>query len=261
MGYQLDHKDREERERIRVLEAAGDPVTLERLRAIDVRPGWNCLEVGAGAGSIARWLCGRVGPGGNVVATDLETKFLEQIDEPNLEVRRHDLRTDPLEDSTFDLVHARALLEHLPERDELINKLVLALKPGGWLLVESGDYLSFVSVEGDPENLLESTYPKFFDVLVSAGFDPHYGRRLGTVFRANGLEKVKFEGRLWEWGGERPITAIWLLMFQRFRDKSIENGLVSSSQADEFLELVENSSFSALTPIVVSAWGRRPIQQ
>jgi len=61
-----------------------------------VGPGWHCLEVGGGGGSIASWLANRVLPDGRAVATDLDTRFLETLSIPNLEVRRHDIVTDPL---------------------------------------------------------------------------------------------------------------------------------------------------------------------
>jgi pimeloyl-ACP methyl ester carboxylesterase len=57
--------------------------------------GPHALEVGAGGGSIAEWLCSVVGPDGPVIATDLETKFLSAIESPNLEVREHNVVTDP----------------------------------------------------------------------------------------------------------------------------------------------------------------------
>jgi hypothetical protein len=41
-----------------------------------VGPGWRCLEVGSGGGSIAAWLCDRVGPDGSVLATDLDIEEL-----------------------------------------------------------------------------------------------------------------------------------------------------------------------------------------
>ena len=181
MAYQLDHDGRMERERLRDLESLFDPITIERLDKLGVDEGWQCLELGAGGGSIVEWLCQRVGKWGRVVAADLQTKFLETIDASNLEIRQHDVRTDPLETSAYDLIHARALVEHLPERDELIGKLVAALKPGGRLLIESGDYASFFSVEGDPNGLFERAWSRFFDVLVAAGFDLYYGRRLGSA--------------------------------------------------------------------------------
>jgi ubiquinone/menaquinone biosynthesis C-methylase UbiE len=81
----FDHTWKNEREQLaRVL----DPFTIQRLEALGVGEGWRCLEVGAGGGSIAKRLCGKVGPRGRVVATDLQTKFLEALPKPNLEVRR-----------------------------------------------------------------------------------------------------------------------------------------------------------------------------
>jgi tRNA A58 N-methylase Trm61 len=56
------------------------------LESLGVADGWRCLEVGAGGGSIAEWLCRRVGRKGAVLATDLDTRFLYALDFPNLEI-------------------------------------------------------------------------------------------------------------------------------------------------------------------------------
>lgn len=107
MQYEFDQEWAEERERLAFREAVLDPGTIRHLEVLAVADGWRCLEVGAGGGSIAEWLCQRVGQAGGVVATDLKTKFLEAIGEPNLEVRRHNIATDELEEASFDLVHTR----------------------------------------------------------------------------------------------------------------------------------------------------------
>lgn len=54
-----------------------------------IQPSWRCLELGAGAGSIAHWLASRC-PDGQVVATDLGTTFLAARSAPNLRVLRHE---------------------------------------------------------------------------------------------------------------------------------------------------------------------------
>jgi hypothetical protein len=71
-----DKADAFERERLGLLCQALDPLTQGRLDRLGVQPGWSCLEVGAGAGSVARALAARAGPGGRVVATDVDTRFL-----------------------------------------------------------------------------------------------------------------------------------------------------------------------------------------
>ncbi len=64
-----------------------DNRTFEELDSIGVAEGWSCLELGAGTGTVVRWLVDRVGPTGRVVAIDLDTTALEQIEAPDLEVR------------------------------------------------------------------------------------------------------------------------------------------------------------------------------
>src|SRR5438552_2855616 len=55
-------------ERLRAVEAAFDPGTRYRLLAAGLCEGWRCLEVGAGAGSIAKWMSDTVAPAGCVLA-------------------------------------------------------------------------------------------------------------------------------------------------------------------------------------------------
>lgn len=69
--YPFDQAWQHESERLTALEQGLDPGTIRHLEALGVGPGWRCWEVGAGAGSIAAWLCQRVGDEGHVIATDL----------------------------------------------------------------------------------------------------------------------------------------------------------------------------------------------
>ncbi|MGH8990621.1 MAG: class I SAM-dependent methyltransferase, partial [Acidimicrobiia bacterium] len=130
-NYLFEHSWDEERRRLALLEQVFDPGTEEHLGRIPLPLGAQCLEVGAGAGSIARWLCDRVGPDGRVVATDLDTGFLEQLTEKNLEVRRHDIVSDGLEEEAFDLIHSRLVLDHLPALQAVVKRMAAALRPGG----------------------------------------------------------------------------------------------------------------------------------
>ena len=89
MTYLLDNAGADAPARLTALAAMFDSGTIRHLEDRGVRPGWHCLEVGGGAGSIAAWLAARVGPTGRVLATDVDPRFLERIDLPNLEVRQH----------------------------------------------------------------------------------------------------------------------------------------------------------------------------
>ena len=74
---------------------------------------------------------------GTVVATDLETDFLESeaSGRPCLEVLRHDIMADALP-TGFDLVHARWLVEWLPDKRLALERMAAALR--GSRLVGAG---------------------------------------------------------------------------------------------------------------------------
>jgi protein-L-isoaspartate O-methyltransferase len=117
--YPFDQAWDKERSRLGGLEQRLDPGTIRHLEALGMGPGWCCWEIGAGGGSIAAWLCQHVGDHGHVLATDLETTFLERLSYPNLAVRRHNIIADeaPL-GGPFDLVHARCCCTGFPTAGE-----------------------------------------------------------------------------------------------------------------------------------------------
>src|SRR5262245_66684762 len=82
----------------------------------------------------------RVGPSGTILVTDIDPRFIEARQRyANAELRRHDIGTDPLPEQAFDLIHARLVLQHVPQRHKALARLVAALKPRGWLVIEEFD--------------------------------------------------------------------------------------------------------------------------
>ena len=124
------------------LERLFDERTQRLLASTGVGSGWRCLEIGAGSGSIAAWLSGKAGAQGHVLVTDIDPRFLSGLAAlklANTDIRVHDIVRDPLQESAFDLIHARLVLIHLAQRDEVLQRLVRSLKPGGWLVIEDFD--------------------------------------------------------------------------------------------------------------------------
>jgi hypothetical protein len=64
---------------------------------------------------VAEWLVDRVGLSGHVVATDVDTRWLELLARANVEIRHHHISREPHKPDAYDLVHARAVLAHLSD--------------------------------------------------------------------------------------------------------------------------------------------------
>jgi SAM-dependent methyltransferase len=247
-----------ERARLAAAEELLDPGTIVHLERLAVAPGARCLEVGAGGGSIAAWLAARVGPGGHVVATDINTQFLELLDRRNVDVRRQDIVNDDLEEGAFDLVHTRLVLEHLPARDAALAKLARALAPGGAILVEALDYVCGIPVTeyGGAEH--ERTQNVRLREFSKAGLDPLFGRRLPALLRANGLLEVGNEGRTWVIEGGSPGARWFKLSMEHVRARLAGPGKLEDPEIDRMLALFDDPEWVAMSPLVLAAWGRAP---
>ena len=86
------------------------------------------------------WMGEVVGPTGQVVAVDLDPKFLSEAERPNVTVVQADIRTAQLPQQSFDLVHARYVLIHLSDYEVALATMLNSLKPGGWLVLEEPDF-------------------------------------------------------------------------------------------------------------------------
>lgn len=185
-----------ERRRLDQLETRYDAVSFERLRAVGVGAGWVCLEVGAGGGSVARWLAEQVGAAGRVVATDIDTRFLGHL-RPPVEIRCHDILADPLEWGSYDLVHCRSLLSHLPDPSAALSRMAEALRPGGWLVAEQNDYSTLRAVSRDARS---ARWDRASAAVISLArthnlFVGDLGRRLPDLVERTGLTITFQDGR------------------------------------------------------------------
>jgi SAM-dependent methyltransferase len=150
MTYALPNAAELARQRLAALEQSYDPASFRRAEALGVGPGWTCLDVGAGGGSVARWLADRVGPSGRVVATDLDVRFLG----PPLEVREIDVRTGELEPAAYDLVHTRLVLLHIPEREQVLTRPAGVDSTWARVLPARLDALGLVDVDAEVDTQL-----------------------------------------------------------------------------------------------------------
>jgi SAM-dependent methyltransferase len=246
----------DQRARLKAAEDLSDEGTVRILERVGAAMGWRCLEVGAGDGSIARWLAERVAPNGHVVATDINTRDLDAGTNAVLEVRQHEIVNDVLEESSFDLVHARLLLEHLRDRDQVLQKLVQALRPGGWLVVEDVDYVSGVPIGEHGAREHEHTQSVRLQAFSAAGVDHTLGRHLPARLRALGLRDLGNEGRVWVMQCGSPGARWFRLSLAHLRTRLVGAGMLTDDEVERMLEFFEDPNWSAFSPIIMAAWGR-----
>jgi len=249
----------QEWERLSAVQDEFDPMTHQHLERLGVSSGWSCLEVGAGAGSIMKWLCDRVGEHGRVVAVDLDPRYVKEIQLPNLEVRRLDIAATEVEASSFDLVHARFVLMHIPERQRAISHMVQALKPGGWLLLEDADFITAMPADKDTpeapaiERVLEATRQLYF----SMGIDPFMGRKLPLILQDLSLNAISTKGEIALVQGGSRRAKIWRMAVEHLRQRLMETGIASATDINQFIRLTDETTAWMLDYTAVSAWGQK----
>ena len=262
--YPLSNEWKAARQRLSMLEAVRDPWTIRNFRKVGVKEGWHCLEVAGGGGSIAEWLCREVGGNGHVVATDLQPRFLEDIRAPNLEVWRHDILSEQLPEGLFDLVHARSVLAFLPQPSKTITKMVAALKPGGWLLVEEPDYVSAIpdpSMAPADISLSKKVWDALLNHVRSLGYDTEFGRHLYHDMSINGLGDLQAEGFVAMQLGGTPSARFWKITLEQVQDQMLERGLLTSAELEDYRSLLESPKYRWFAPMTMSVWGRRVVPQ
>ena len=253
-AYLLDNTWENELDRLRLLESVWDPGTVARLTALGVGPGWRCLEVGAGGGSITRWLCDRVGLTGIVTAVDLEPKFIEADPRDNLEIHRRDILTQGVPGEGYDLIHTRFLLMHLPDRERLIADLAGRLRPGGTILLEECD---FRPVFAGDSSLYTEVWGAALDLGVKAGGDWSFAPQLPHIFTTAGLVDVRadIEGSIF--AGGQPMAGVTAMTFQQMTPQLVAAGCPAERIAAAVAELSDPTQWFRSCD-TVAASGRRP---
>lgn len=165
------------------------------LRELDPRPGERMLDVGAGLGQLARAVAritGRTTVGVERSSEQIaegERQARAAGEEGLLDLRRGEARDLPLEDhewATFDIAHARFLLEHVPDPLEIVKGMVRAVRPGGRIVLEDDDH-EILRLWPEPPGLgaIWNAYMRSYD---RAGNDPLVGRRLVQLLHQAGAE-------------------------------------------------------------------------
>jgi len=225
----------DELKRLRALEAIFDPATRRRFLAAGVTPGARCLEAGAGAGSVLRWLAETAGPSGEVTAVDMDTRFLHDPP-PNARVLAGDLRALALPPASFDIVHSRYVLVHIPEHEAVLDSLWRALKPGGRLVVEEPDFTAFRALAGeeDERRSFDNIHRAILRMYAAKGVEPALGAKLPGLLQARGATDLAVENDSPVSQGGTALPEMMRLSSAPLREKYIATGAATAADLDGY---------------------------
>lgn len=191
--------------RLQMIEAALDQITISILEQTGIQTGWNCLELGPGAGSIMRWMGQRVGLKGKVVAIDKNTRYLNKFVEPPYKLIEGDISELELEQS-FDLIHCRYVLIHNRDTDKILKKLKSLLKPGGFIVIEEPDFTSAKILNKTSAASVKRVNSAICRMFSELGLNPGYGLTIPTRISEQGFSIISTQSMLHLAAGSSPIA-------------------------------------------------------
>lgn len=250
-----------ERQRLSILEHLFDDVTRDSLTRLGVSDGWWCCDVGAGHGSITRWLAQVVGSKGRVVAVDLDTRFLTDIDQANVEVIKADFLSNAPIGKSFDLVFTRFVLLHLPDPKRAVYRMAQLVKPNGWVLAIDCDLCNLSAADQGHRDA--SRFDEVCRKAAAYNRDHHninyrMGRSLSKLFEEIGLLDVNNSAWTSVSRGASLQAEFWRRTWEVSGEKMIADGALSREEHELRLSAMTDPTFRFLEALCFRVSGRKP---
>jgi SAM-dependent methyltransferase len=257
--YLLTNARAETVSRFDALEEALDALTTQHLARVGLATGWRCLELGAGAGSIASWMATQVGQHGRVVATDIDVSRVRAHGLGQLEVRRHDLVAEDLPAGPWDLIHERLVLQHIPARLEVLDRIVAALAPGGWVVLEDFDTAEVRTTDrqGPDHELIARIALAFNRLLAARGGVSSFAANARRELMNRGLVEIGSSGHVSIAAGGTGFALAVAANTVQVRDELESTGL-TADEIDHFLDVLHQPGTLIGSPVLITTWGRLP---
>ena len=254
--YWFDNSLSDEGNRLRLLESIADPRSIRLLRDLDIEQGWRCAELGAGGGSIAMWLADQVGDRGSVMAIDRDVALLGYLNErSNINIVETSIESLRLPPASLDLIHTRNVLMHIEDADDIVARLVEALRVGGRLLIEEADYFPLAGM----------TSPAVFEVTSALVGGWTWARTIPMTVSQLPVSDIAVTMDTSMLRGGSPEAALWTHTLRSVEDRLTDPHLaranghppVAQGTFNEAMQLLADESFWTPLAAVVCVSCRR----
>ncbi len=240
------------------LSRLNDLLNQASLREMELRGGERILDVGCGLAQLTRAMARAAGPNGHVLGIERSPEQLAgavrqavAAGEPELvELRQGEAHPLPLRDeewSSFDVAHARFLLEHVPDPLAVVREMVRAVRPGGRVILEDDNHdVMRLWPESPGFGTLWSAYIRTYERL---GNDPYVGHRLVSLLHEAGASPVR---NTWIFFGACAGHPMW--------EAYIENlvGVLDSARETMFTAGFLDPKYFAEGIAGLREWSHRP---
>jgi hypothetical protein len=149
---------------------------------------------------------------------------------------------------------------HVAKPMEALDRMIRAVRPGGSICIEEGDYGLFAAI--DPTNPAAERFTQkmgaVFTALHRAGvWDPCFGRRVRGLLESAGLLDVGHDGATWVSRGGEAGARFHRMSLALVRQPMIAERVLTDDDYAVLDQLYEDPFFEFVGPVIFAAWGRR----
>lgn len=239
-----------------------DPLTRRLLQAAGLAPGMRVLDLGSGAGNVARLAAQLVGPGGAVVGIDADPAAVELASRhataPNVEFRVADAQTLDGIEGGFDAVTGRLVLLFLPDPAAALREAAARVRPGGLVCMHEAD-LAYLWASPQPA-LWGQVRAWFLETLEKAGSETRMGPKLHSLFTEAGLPRPRLLMEAYAEGGPDAPAWGWANVVSGVVPLMAKLGVATPAEvdpatlADRLLAEVVSVDGCVICPPMTGAW-------
>jgi len=240
-----------------------DPLTRRLLEQAGLAPGMRVLDLGSGAGNVARLAAEFVGPDGQVVGIEQNPAAVElaqrRTSAPNVEFRVGDAQTLEGVEGGFDAAIGRLVLMYLSDPVAALRQAAAAVRPGGVICMHEAD-LDYLTVSPKTP-LWTQVHGYFTQALEKAGIAVRMGPALFATFAAAGLPRAQLLVEAFAEGGPGAPAWAWANVISATVPLMEKVGVSTSAEvdpptlADRLLSEALAGDSCVIGPPMFGAWG------
>jgi SAM-dependent methyltransferase len=262
LGYRQAEQERLERQ---AHELANDSAWL--FDQINVRQGWQAVEVGCGPQGCLGLLAERVGPLGRVVGIERSAdqvvrarQFIADKRFTNIDVLHADARQTGLPENSFDFVTARLVLVNVPEPELLVHEMARLIRAGGVVALHEPDS---TTQRCDPPHPAQTRLLQLLNKYAELnGIDRTIGLRAPRLLRDAGLVNIEVNALVHVYPVGHGRRMLLLEFVENTRSGLLEQNLVEEVELTELIaglkQHLEDPATLVLSSVFIQAWGHKP---